>query len=191
MAFSVAKQVVLQGPHGQWLPEDQQVVSGRDFVKLKKWSFGVVKFFTGQSLSFDKKRSSGTVDRAIWTEILAARQEKGDALVQDAMKTVSDSDEEAEPRPSAKKKPRLCRTQSKHAHLVDGILQITVRGHDFAVLYEGMGKAEFWMEALPENIEFFHSELQKDEPKNRKAKAKKKTKAPAARRAGEEGSGSD
>ena len=82
--------MVLQGPHGQWLPEDQQVVSGRDFVKFKKWSFGVVKFFTGQSLSFDKKRSSGTVDRAIWTEILAARQEKGDALVQDAMKTVSD-----------------------------------------------------------------------------------------------------
>ena len=102
-----------------------------------------------------------------------------------------DRERQAEPRPSAKKKPRLCRAQSKHAHLVDGILQITVRGHDFAVLYEGMGKAEFWMEALPENIEFFHSELQKDEPKNRKAKAKKKTKAPAARRAGEEGSGSD
>ena len=179
MPFSVAKQLLVTGPHGQWLPEEQKELSGRDFVKFKKWSSGLVKFMTGQSLCFDRKRAAGSVDRPIWQEILLARQQKADAMVQEALKTATDSEEDPEPRPSGKKAPKPVKAAAKHAHLVDGILEVTVRGQQFAVLYEGIGLADFWMEASAANFEFLQSELLKDAPKDRKAKKKAKAKAAA------------
>ena len=76
------------------------------------------------------------------------------------------------PNPPKKKKRKAQRATAKDAIHVPPIMDVNIDGHKMAILYEGLGTFNFWMELTEVNLNWLNDKLKDANVKSRKAKQK-------------------
>ena len=170
-AIRIESRPVLLLANRQWAP-DMKLVGGRDFVSISKWNRGFVRFMTGKALDLrkDKEGQSGSVDSPVIDKILEQRQNSANELLLEALNMDGSGDED--PNPPKKKKRKAQRATAKDAIHVPPIMDVNIDGHKMAILYEGLGMFNFWMELTEVNLNWLNDKLKDANVKSRKAKQK-------------------
>ena len=174
MELTVEQKLVLYVNGKHCIPE-QQYVDGETFMHLKKWDRALVKTMTGKSLDLRPGKSSGSLNIDMWDEMIRARQvqDKANELLQQALNTEEDAAIENKRK---SKKPQVVKAQSKHALVLPLKFTISVQGHEFQVLFDGIGTKSVWIEMSEVNLKWLKSAVDRSEQKPRK---KRRTSRPA------------
>ena len=174
MELTVEQKLVLYVNGKHCIPE-QQYVDGETFMHLKKWDRALVKTMTGKSLDLRPGKCSGSLNIDMWDEMIRARQvqDKANELLKQALNTEEDAAIENKRK---SKKPQVVKAQSKHALVLPLKFTISVQGHEFQVLFDGIGTKSVWIEMSEVNLKWLKSAVDRSEQKPRK---KRRTSRPA------------
>jgi len=172
MNLSVEQKMVLFVNGNHCIPE-QKCVDGDTFMHLKKWDRALVKTLTGKSLDLRSGRNNGTLNIDMWDEMLRARQGKANELLQEAFNVEDDNNKPIERKKS--KKLEVVKALSKHALVLPKKFTISVREHDFQVLFDGIGTKSLWIEMSEANLTWLKSAIDTSEQKPRKKRKTRRT----------------
>jgi hypothetical protein len=146
--FSITQQwaIISDDKKVVWLP-DCKTVDGKTFVCLNKWNRQLVKFVTNKRLY---KERGGSINVALFDEMLQARQEACNACVESAK--VVDEGEAVAPDAGTKRRPKHRHEKARpcDAMFVDPIVLIRMPGFSdscgevapisMLCLFDGLGK---------------------------------------------------
>ncbi|CAE7556444.1 unnamed protein product [Symbiodinium sp. CCMP2592] len=164
MNLTVEQKMVLYVNGNHCIPE-QKSVDGETYMHLKKWDRALVKTLTGKSLDLRPGKASGSLNIDIWDEMIRARQDKANQLLQEALNTEEDAATENKRK---SKKPQVVKARSKHALVLPLKFTISVQGHEFQVLFDGIGTKSVWIEFSEENLKWLKNSVDSSEQKPRK-----------------------
>ena len=153
MELTVEQKLVLYVNGKHCIPE-QKYVDGETFMHLKKWDRALVKTMTGKSLDLRPGKSSGSLNIDMRDEMIRARQDKANELLQQALNTEEDAAIENKRK---SKKPQVVKAQSKYALVLPLKFTISVQGHEFQVLFDGIGTKSVRIEMSEVNLKWLKS----------------------------------
>ena len=110
--LSVEQKMVIYCDKTFVVPE-QKTVDNRCFMCLQKWNRSLVKVLTGQALDLRAgQHEKGSLNSNLWNEIVEARQNKANELLQDA---IANEAEDGKEEVKKRKKSQPLRASSKHS----------------------------------------------------------------------------
>ena len=166
MSISIEEKLVIFSGKEHIVPK-QKWVDDVKHMCLDKWNRALIRLLTGRALDMREGKASGSLRSAVWDEIVEARQDKANELLQEALQ----NDQEDDPK---NKKKQPVRATSKHQILLPVWAQLQVRGHSFKVLLEGINShTTIWIELTLENLTWLKKEIQESEAAPRKVKRKR------------------
>ena len=181
--LSVEQKMVIYCNKTFVVPE-QKTVDNRCFMCLQKWNRSLVKMLTGQALDLRAgQHEKGSLNSNLWNEIVEARQNKANELLQDA---IANEAEDGKEEVKKRKKSQPLRASSKHSVLLPVSMEVEVQGHKLRLLLEGVGKQTIWIEFTEDNIRWLQAQVQGSEAVPRKARRKTSRSSGPARGASSE-----
>ena len=131
-------------------------------MHLNKWDRALVRTLTGKSLELRSGKDGGSLNIDMWDDMISARQQKANELLQQALNVEED---EATEKKKPCKKVQAVRSLSKHALALPQKFTISVQGHEFQVLFDGIGTKSVWIEMTEENLTWLKNAIDRSEQK--------------------------
>ena len=166
MSMSIEEKLVITWGKEQMVPR-QKIVADIKFICLDKWNRSLIKLLTGRALDMREGKETGSLRSPVWDEIINARQDKANELLQEALQHESTEDQQK----SKRKQP--LKATPKHQILLPVHEQVQVRGHTFHILLEGINTQTFWMEFNLENLLWLKKEIEGSQAVPRKSKRRR------------------
>ena len=166
MSMNIEEKLVISWGKEQMVPK-QKCVDDVKYICLDKWNRALIRLLTGRALDLREGKETGTLKSAVWDEIVQARQDKANELLQEALQN-----EQTEEQQKNKRKQPVKAT-SKHQILLPVCAQVEVRGHSFQILLEGINSQVLWMEFKLENLLWLKQEIEGSQTLPRKTKRKR------------------
>ena len=170
MELAVKQKFVLYLNGKHCIPE-QKCVDGDTYMHLNKWDRALVRTLTGKSLELRSGKDGGSLNIDMWDDMISARQQKANELLQQALNVEED---EATEKKKPCKKVQAVKALSKHALVLPQKFTISVQGHEFQVLFDGIGTKSVWIEMTEENLTWLKNAIDRSEQKPRKKRRTRK-----------------